>query len=90
MDSGYRGYRRALPFARTVNPRIEGVLMRRFGRSWRKGAVLALALAVIVFVSVTAVGFPGGIVFAIALGTATAVAVYSDSRHAGCRRRSSR
>jgi hypothetical protein len=57
--------------------------MQRLGRAWRK-SVLAVALAVITFVSVTAVGFPGGVLFAIALGTAAAVAAFGDSRRHSC------
>jgi hypothetical protein len=58
--------------------------MQRFGRNWRRGVVLVAALAVIVFVSVTAVGFPGGILFAISLGVATSVAVFGDTRRHNC------
>jgi hypothetical protein len=60
--------------------------MRRMShdRRWRRGAILAAALIVIVVVSITAVGFPGGRPFAVALGTATAVAVFSDSRRHNC------
>jgi uncharacterized membrane protein len=47
---------------------------------WRRCAILAALLAVIVFVCVVAVGSPGGIVFAIAVGTAVAVAIFSDPR----------
>jgi fatty acid desaturase len=59
--------------------------MQRLGRSWRRGVVLSIALAAILFVSVTAVGFPSGVFFAIAVGAATAVAVFSDSRRHNCR-----
>jgi hypothetical protein len=58
--------------------------MQRFALSWRRGIVLSVALAVIVFVSVTAVGFPGGILFGISLGAATAVAVFGDSGRHSC------
>jgi predicted anti-sigma-YlaC factor YlaD len=58
--------------------------MQRLGLSWRKAALLSVALAVIVFVSITAVGLPGGILSAIAIGTATAVAAFSDSRRDNC------
>jgi hypothetical protein len=58
--------------------------MQRLGRSWRRGVVLAVALAVIVFVSVTAVGFPNGLLFAIAVGSAAAVAAFGDSRRHNC------
>lgn len=64
--------------------------MRRFGRAWRRGVVLAAALAVIVFVSVTAVGFPAGILFAISVGVATVVAVFGDTRRWNCSWRSFR
>jgi hypothetical protein len=58
--------------------------MQRLDLSWGKGLVLAAALAVVVFVSITAAGFPGGILFAIALGTAVGVAVLSDSKRHTC------
>jgi uncharacterized membrane protein len=47
---------------------------------WRRFAILVASLAVIVFVSVVALGSPGGILFAIAIGTAAAVAIFSDTR----------
>jgi hypothetical protein len=58
--------------------------MRQLIRSWRRGVVLAVALAVIVLVPVTAVGFPGGILFGLAIGAATAVAGFSDSGRHDC------
>lgn len=62
--------------------------MQRFSRAWPRVAVLAAALAAIVFVSFTAVGFPGGILFAVALGAATGVAVFSDAKRRNCPPRS--
>jgi hypothetical protein len=58
--------------------------MQRFGLSFGKVAVLAAALALILFVSITANGVPGGIIFAIAIGTAVGVAVLSDSGRHDC------
>jgi hypothetical protein len=53
--------------------------MKRVGRG-RRIAALAVALGA-VFVSIwAAVGFPDGIVFAIAVGVAVAIAVFSDSQ----------
>ena len=48
----------------------------------RKCATFVVALAFVVFVSLTAVGGPSGIIFAIAIGTAVAVAVFSDTQGA--------
>jgi hypothetical protein len=58
--------------------------MQRFGLTFGRVVVLAAALALIVFVSITANGVPGGILFAIAIGTAVAVAVFSDSGRRNC------
>jgi hypothetical protein len=58
--------------------------MQRFGLSIGKVIVLAAALALIVFVSITANGVSGGVVFAMAIGTAVAVAVFSDSGRRNC------
>jgi hypothetical protein len=69
---------------RVLKGEEKGGLMQRLGRSWRRGVVLSVALAVILFVSVKAVGFPGGVIFAIAVGSATAVAAFSDSRRHDC------
>lgn len=54
------------------------------GRLWRRAVVLAAALAVIVFVSVTAMGVVSGILFAVSLGTGTALAVFGDARRHSC------
>jgi hypothetical protein len=58
--------------------------MQRFGLSLGRVIVLSAALALIVFVSITANGVSGGILFAIAIGTAVAVAVFSDSGRQNC------
>jgi hypothetical protein len=54
------------------------------GNLWRRAAVLSVALAVIVFVSITAMGFVSGILFAVSLGTGTALAVFSDTKRRSC------
>ena len=42
--------------------------------------LFAAVLTVIAVVCVVAVGLPGGITFAIAIGAATAVAIFGDTR----------
>jgi len=58
--------------------------MQQRGRFWRRSVILAAALAVIFFVSVTALGFPAGALFGIGVGIATAVAAFSGSREDNC------
>jgi hypothetical protein len=48
----------------------------------RKCAAFVAALALVVFVSVVAVGGPSGILSAIAIGIAVAVALFSDTQGA--------
>jgi hypothetical protein len=46
----------------------------------RKGAVLAAALGVVLVCAWAAAGFNGGMLFPIAIGAATAVAIFGESR----------
>jgi hypothetical protein len=49
----------------------------------RKCATLVAALALVVFVSFVAIGGPSGILSAIAIGIAVAVALFGDKQRAG-------
>jgi hypothetical protein len=55
--------------------------MHRMNRDLRrKGAILAAALGVVLVCAWAAAGFDGGMLFPIAIGAATAVAIFGDTR----------